>query len=211
MSLVTFDGHSFLIDGRRIWLVSGSMPYARIPRQYWSARIDAARRAGLNCLSVDAPWFLHEPASGKFDFEGDLDIRAYIGLIAECGMACILRPGPHLGNGWDGGALPAWLTADPTVTPRSTHRQHPRFLEATGRYFAALMDQVRDLQATSTDGGPILLMQAEREWFCDPPETHASYLEELLRHLRENGCEVPVFSSEFKNFNIKYHFNFCNF
>ncbi len=192
MSLVSFDGHSLMIDGRRVWLVSGSLHYARLPRQRWAEQLDAARRAGLNCISTDAVWSVHEPERGTFDFEGDLDLAHFIGLLAERDMHCILRPGPHLGGGWSGGGIPAWLRADPTVLIRSTGRDHPRFLEASGRYFAALMEQVRPFLATAPEGGPVLLVQAEHEWFCDPPATAASYLNELLRHLREHGCDVPV-------------------
>jgi len=192
MSLVSFDGHSLMIDGHRTWLVSGSLHHARIPRGLWGDRLDAAQRAGLNCICVDAFWSAHEPQCGKFHFSDEADIAHFITLIRERGMACILRPGPFLGGGFDGGGIPAWLRSEASVALRSTSRDQPRFLEATGRYFAELMDQVRDLQATTPEGGPIILVQAEHEWFCDPSAASSGYLEELLRHLREHGCEVPV-------------------
>ena len=51
MPSVTYDGRSFMLDSRRIWLVSGSIAFARMPRELWRDRIHAAkvaRSAGEN-------------------------------------------------------------------------------------------------------------------------------------------------------------------
>ena len=52
MASISYDGQSLIIDGRRVWLVSGTMHYARVPRADWRDRVRAARQAGLNCLEV---------------------------------------------------------------------------------------------------------------------------------------------------------------
>ena len=45
MSLISFDAQSLLLDGRRIWLVGGTIPYARLPQAQWRSRFRAARAA----------------------------------------------------------------------------------------------------------------------------------------------------------------------
>lgn len=201
MPTISYDGQSLSIDGRRVWLVSGSIHYARVPHQLWRDRIRAARLAGLNCIETPVFWNVHEPSPGAFHFEGDANLRAFIQCIAEEGMFCILRPGPFIGADWDFGGLPAWLHGVEGIQLRQANGP---FLEACARYLHAVMEQVRDLQVSTSappkvaakmpggGGGPILLMQAENQWLCDNPDEAERYLAEILRYLRENGASVPI-------------------
>lgn len=188
MPAVTFDGKTLSIDGRRIWLVSGSLQFQRHPRETWGERIHAARLAGLNCIETPVFWNRVEVRPGNFDFKGDNDVRHFLTLVKEAGMHAILRPGPYVGAGWDLGGLPAWLLAQDAVTLRAPNQP---FLEATGRYFTALSKQVRDLQANSPGGGPIVLIQNEAHWTCDHEDAANAYLGELARYLREAGLTLP--------------------
>ena len=200
MTTVGYDGQSLMVGSRRIWLVSGSVHYARVPRAQWRDRIRAAKQAGLNCIDTFVFWNLHEPSPGRLIFEGDLDLRHFVELIGEEGMFCLLRPGPYIGDGWDGGGLPAWLGRVDDVALRQSNGP---FQEACARYLGAVMQQVGDLQVraltgggqpqTGEGGGPIAMMQIENHWCCDPPS--GSYLGELARYLREYGCTVPLFDN----------------
>ncbi|MFG0259259.1 MAG: beta-galactosidase [Phycisphaerales bacterium JB041] len=193
MAQVTYDGRSFMLDGRRVWIVGGSVHYARLPRSEWAGRIAAAKQAGLNAIETPAVWSRHEPRPGKFDFEGDNDLRHFVQLAGEAGMHVILRTGPFVGSGYDAGGLPAWLLAKEGVEPR---RGNGPFLEACSRYITALVGQVKDLQVDSPGkGGPILLVQNEHAWTCGDDTQAAAYLGELLRYLREAGVTVPVINA----------------
>jgi len=214
MANVGYDSQSFTVDGRRIWLASGAIHYPRVPRALWRDRIRAARQSGLNCIETYVFWNWHETEPGTFDFEGDKDLRAFVELIAEAGMWCILRPGPYVCAEWDGGGLPAWLYSAPGVEMRVDNGP---FKEACARYLGRVMQEVADLQVTQpapglppsvkpgnasgaaaggftpgSAGGPIMLVQAENEWVCDNQQQHDGYLREIFRYLRENGCEVPI-------------------
>lgn len=213
MSTITYDGQSFIIDSRRVWLVSGAIHYARTPRGLWRQRIRAAKEAGLNCIETYVFWNAHERSPGKFNFEGDLDLRAFVEMVGDEGMYCILRPGPYICAEWEFGGLPAWLHRIEGIKFRE---DNPPFLEACARYIGAVMKQVRDLQVTTpiegpapattagnvpgqaaggfTGGGngPIVMIQAENEWMCHNEEQAQTYLREMVRYLRENGCEVPI-------------------
>jgi len=218
MPNVSYDPQSLMVDGRRIWLVSGTIHYARVPEALWRDRLRAAKQAGLNCVDTFVFWNLHEPSPGQFDFQGQHDIRRFVRLAGEEGLYCILRPGPYVGAEWDLGGLPGWLLAEPGMRLRQGHGP---FLEAVARYLGAVMEQVRDLQVTQpiqgrgqrqtaamnhpgepgggypgsrggSGNGPIVLMQAEHAWFCHHPEQEEAYLRQVARFLRENGAEVPV-------------------
>lgn len=190
MPSVTYDGQSFMLNGRRIWLVSGSLHYARIVRDQWADRIHAARLAGLNTVEAPVFWARHEGRPGHFDFKGDNDLRHFVKLIGQAGMYCILRPGPYVGAEWDLGGLPAWLLGMPNIKVRTNSGP---FLEACSRYLSAVADQVRDLQITSSGaGGPIILVQNENAWTCGHDDLGRAYLGELNRYLREAGVTVPI-------------------
>lgn len=191
MPALTYDGRSFMIDGRRVWLVAGSMSYSRTPRELWADRLLSARQAGLNTIEVPVFWHRHEPRPGHFDFKGDQDLRHFIELIGQLGMMCILRPGPYVGEQADAGGLPAWVLAS-GATPR---RAGGSFLEACSRYLTRVADQVRDLQATSPRGGPIVLVQNESAWTCGDEKAASAYLGELNRYLREAGFTVPIINT----------------
>ena len=189
MPSISYDRQSLSIDGRRIWLVSGAIHYPRVPHELWRHRIRAARQAGLNCIETYVFWNIHEPKRGKFDFKHNVDLRRVVELIGEEGMYCILRPGPYVCAEWDFGGHPAWLN---TVEGLRYREANEPYLEACSRYLGQVMEQVRDLQATAPAGGPIVMMQAENEWLCHPPEQGRPYRREVVRYLRENGCEVPI-------------------
>jgi beta-galactosidase len=199
MATISYDGQSFAIDGRRIWLVSGAIHYPRTPRALWKNRLLAARQAGLNCIETYVFWNLHEPRPGEFHFEGDADLRAFVKLIGELGMYCILRPGPYVCAEWDFGGLPPWLH---TIKDLALRQANGPYHEACSRYLSAVMEQVKDLQITHprADGnprkGPIIMVQAENEWFCTPhPPARpkdVDHLSELVRYLREAGCTTPI-------------------
>ncbi|MEM8738106.1 MAG: beta-galactosidase [Planctomycetota bacterium] len=220
MAKITYDGQSFSLDHRRIWLVSGAIHYPRIARGLWRDRIRAAKQAGLNCIETYAFWNAHEPEPGRFDFTGNLDVRRFVEIVAEEGMFCIFRPGPYICAEWDNGGLPAWLhrvKKDRRSGTMKIREGNGPFLSAASRYLTAVMGQVADLQITSPigrgrpaahptvnapgeaaggfvgqGGGPILMVQVENEWFSHNDEQDEQYHQQLIRLLREAGADVPL-------------------
>ena len=164
MASVTYDAKSFMIDGRRVLIVGGSIHYARVPRDSWADVIHQAKLAGLNTIETPVFWSLHEPRPGSFDFDGELELRHFIKLVGEAGMWCILRPGPFVDSAWDMGGLPGWLREVPDIAFRTSNQP---FLEASGKYLSALATHLKGLQITSGGANsPILLVQNEAGWNC---------------------------------------------
>jgi beta-galactosidase len=197
MSVITYDGQSFTIDGRRIWLAGGTVEYARCPRDQWPERLASARAAGLNCITTSVVWSRHEARPGQFDFTGDADLRHFVELVGKAGMYAVLRIGPFVGTGLDMGGLPAWLL---TLNNGALRTNNAPFLEACSRFISAVARQVKDLQATSVigpggeakPGGPIILVQNESGWTCGHDAIAHGYLGELHRYIRESGFDVPL-------------------
>lgn len=192
MASITYDGQSFLIDGRRIWLVGGTINATLVPREHWAARIHQAKQAGLNTITTSVHWARHEARPGQFDFAGDADLRHFVTLVGQAGMYCVLRLGPYVGSGLDLGGLPPWLQQQKDVALRTSNAP---YLEAASRFFGAVARQVRDLQVSAPSGaagGPILLVQNESGWTCGHDGLATAYLGELNRYIRESGFEVPI-------------------
>ncbi len=192
MAAVSFDSRTLSVDGKRIWIVSGSIHFQRTPRDQWAQRIHAAKHAGLNTIETPIFWNLIETRPGSYDFKDNNDIRHFVKLIAQAGMHCILRVGPYVGEGWDLGGLPAWLLNIPNLEVRKPNQP---YLEAVGKYFNTLAKQVKDLQASVTKGAPIIMIQNEAQWNCGDPVAAKGYLGELGRYLREAGFTVPKINS----------------
>lgn len=190
MPAVSYNGQSFNIDGRRVWILGASLQYTRIAPAEWPARIADARQAGFNTIETACPWSVHEPRKGRYHFQDQADIRQFIGLCAEAGMRVILRPGPFVGSGFDGGGLPSWLVEDERVALREGNEA---FLERVTRYFRKLLAEVSDLQATKD--GPLLLVQVEHAWMCANDEQADKYLRTIARIVRECGIAVPLINA----------------
>lgn len=189
MATISYDAQSFILDGRRVWLVSGTVHYARLPRGLWADRIRAARQAGLNCIEVPVVWSVHEPQPDKFSFDDDADLRHFVELIGEAGMYSIIRIGPYIGDGYDMGGLPPWLLDRGAAQLR---QNDPVFVQRVAKYVDAAMSQLKKLLVTEPTGGPIIAVQTENEWLCHNDQQAEHYLQPINRFVREAGCQVPL-------------------
>ena len=61
MSVLTYKGNKFLLDGEEFTIISGAMHYFRIPREYWKDRLLKLRECGFNTVETYTCWNLHEP------------------------------------------------------------------------------------------------------------------------------------------------------
>ena len=141
------SGRQFLLDGKPFQIISGEMHYARIPREYWHARLKMARAMGLNTISTYVFWNLHEPKPGVYDFAGQLDVAAFVRAAQEEGLYVILRPGPYVCAEWDLGGLAgvaAGRSSDCAAQRRSEiHAARRRMAEAPWSGAGSVADHAR--------------------------------------------------------------------
>ena len=210
------EGDHFTLDGKPFKVLSGELHYARIPREYWHARLKMAKAMGLNTIATYVFWNVHEPTPGHYDFSGQYDLAAFIRAAQEEGLYVILRSGPYACAEWDLGGLPAWLLADPK-SAQAIRTNDPAFMAPAERWITRLSKEVLPLQISR--GGPILMTQTENEYgqFGDD-HTYISHLHDIyvklgftdsLLYTADNWRHIPegsipgLFASV--NFGIKNH------
>ncbi len=187
MASVTYDDRSFMIDGRRIWLVSGSLHYFRIPADLWADRLLKAKRAGLNCVSTYIAWNFHEPKEAQWELEDNKDILEFISLADDLGLYVILRPGPYIGSEWDFGGLPAWLAGKSGISYRTNNAT---FMHYFDKYFAQILPQLAEYQVVN--GGNIILIQNENEYQMTTMPDRTAYLDFINQLFRRSGFTIPI-------------------
>jgi beta-galactosidase len=182
------EGEQFVLNGKPFQILSGSMHYPRVPREYWRDRMRKLRAMGLNTLCTYVFWNLHEPEPGHFDFTGNLDLAAYIRMAQEEGLLVLLRPGPYVCAEWEFGGFPYWLLKTPAAQVRSSD---PRFLNAAAKYMKRVGDETASLQITQ--GGSIIMVQVENEYGSFGSDQ--SYLQAIRKMISDAGFDVPFFMS----------------
>jgi beta-galactosidase len=155
------DGDHFTLDGKPFQVISGELHYARIPPEYWHARLKMARAMGLNTIATYVFWNVHEPEPGQYDFSGQYDLAAFIKAAQEEGLYVLLRAGPYSCAEWEFGGFPAWLLKDPRMT-RALRTDDPAFMVPAERWMKRLAQEMSPLLLAH--GGPILAVQVENEY-----------------------------------------------
>ena len=79
---VRYDHRCFQIEGKDVFIFSGSFHYFRVPRPLWADRFRKLKAAGFNCVETYVPWNWHErnmPRSVRDDSQIDLgDLEAFL-------------------------------------------------------------------------------------------------------------------------------------
>ncbi|MEV0986458.1 beta-galactosidase family protein [Streptomyces sp. NPDC049949] len=189
MPLLQIEDDGFRLDGDPFRILSGGLHYFRVHPDLWADRLHKARLMGLNTVETYVPWNLHQPRPDEFRMDAGLDLGRFLDLAAAEGLYVLLRPGPYICAEWEGGGLPSWLLADPSMRLRS---RDPRFLTAVDDYFSRLLPPLHDRLATR--GGPVLAVQVENEYGAYGDDT--AYLEHLADSLHRHGVDVPLFTCD---------------
>ncbi|HLH57114.1 MAG TPA: beta-galactosidase [Verrucomicrobiae bacterium] len=182
-----FSHGAFIVRGKPVFLVSGSIDYFRCPPELWPDRLLKAKRGGLNCIASCIMWNFHEVEEGRFTFSGEHDLGRFIDLCGELGLYFYARVGPFVCDEWDGGGHPAWLIAKEDIEFRA---QHAPTLKYVRRWFEHLIPILAQRQVTR--GGPVILVQQENEYHYSNRPDGRAYQSTLVRWMRELGIDVTI-------------------
>ena len=183
------EGRDFKIDGKPMLIISGEMHYPRTPRAYWRDRLKKARAMGINTICTYVFWNRHEPSPGKWDFEGDNDLVAFVKMCQEEGMFVIVRPGPYVCTEWDCGGLPGWLLADQKMVLRDNN---PAFMKPAMAYLEKISSMMAPLSVEK--GGPVLMLQIENEYGSFGSDK--AFLRAHEKAMRKGGWKGVLFTSD---------------
>ncbi|KAF9622839.1 hypothetical protein IFM89_034074 [Coptis chinensis] len=159
--VVTYDGRSLLINGKRDLYFSGSIHYPRMPHEMWPKVLDKAKHGGINVIQTYVFWNVHEPVQGQYNFEGDYDLVKFIKICQEKGMYVNLRVGPFIQAEWNHGGFPYWLREVSNITFRT---DNPPFKYHMKKFVKMIINKMKSEKLFASQGGPIILAQIENEY-----------------------------------------------
>lgn len=190
-SLIDYDGKGFLINGQRTVITSGSVHYARVPRELWPEILLRLKRGGFNTVQTYAFWNFHEEHENEFNFSGDHDLGAFLDAAQKLGLNATVRVGPYVCAEWDSGGYPVWLRFKPNVQLRSNT---PEFLALSDHWYEKIIPLVAQHQINH--GGNVILVQLENEhsngWGVVNDDPYFVHLHDKAKAL---GLEVPFWMS----------------
>jgi hypothetical protein len=151
---------TFLVDGKPLQIMSGSIHYSRVPSIYWRDRLQRLKAMGLNTVQTYVMWNYHETIRGTFDFTGNKDLAHFLQLCKEEDLLVLLRLGPYSCGEWEFGGFPAWMiNHNPPVTLR-TYEQG--YISLVDQWWSKLLPVVKP--HLLSNGGNVAMVQVENEF-----------------------------------------------
>ncbi|MEC3998244.1 beta-galactosidase [Actinacidiphila sp. DG2A-62] len=193
---VSYDGYSYLIDGKRVYLWSGEFHYFRLPSQdLWYDVLQKMKAAGFNAVSLYFDWGYHSPAPGVYDFTGVRDVDKLLDMADRLGIYVIARPGPYINAEVDGGGFPGWLS----TKGGHTRTDDPEYLKYSDEWQTQIDRILRRHQLT--DGtGSVIEYQVENEYYNGNADGR-SYMKHLEDKALADGITVPLVGNNNGTFN----------
>ncbi|MFH8341789.1 beta-galactosidase [Streptomyces sp. AM6-12] len=193
---VTYDGYSFMIDGKRTYLWSGEFHYFRLPSQdLWRDVLEKMKAAGFNSVSLYFDWGYHSPAPGVYDFTGIRDVDKLLDMADELGLYVIARPGPYINAEVDGGGFPGWLSAK----PGSTRTSDPDYLKYSDEWQTRI-DRIIARHQLTNGTGSVIQYQVENEYY-NGSAAGRTYMKHLEDKATADGITVPLVGNDNGTFN----------
>ncbi|MFB9328892.1 beta-galactosidase [Paenibacillus aurantiacus] len=155
---IGFTNYYMELSGGPYFAICGEFHYARYPHDQWETEIRKMKMSGINVIPTYIFWNHHEEEEGRFDWDGDRDLRAFVEQCGRNGMYVILRIGPFCHGEVRNGGLPDWLFGrafDVRSNDEGYLRYVKRLYDEIGRQAAGLMFK---------DGGPVIGIQLENEF-----------------------------------------------
>jgi hypothetical protein len=175
------------LDGKPWLPVMAEFHFSRYPEQYWEEELLKMKAGGVQIVATYLFWIHHEEIEGQFDWSGQRDLRRFIQLCQKHGLYVFLRIGPWSHGEVRNGGFPDWL-----LTKGVTRRNDPQYLSYVRRYFGQVGEQVKGL--LWKDGGPIVGVQFENEYYEHGPGAGAEHISKLKTIARDCGIEAPLYT-----------------
>ncbi len=176
-----------MLDGKPWLPMMGEFHFSRYPEKYWEEELLKMKAGGVQIVATYIFWIHHEEVEGQFDWSGQRNLRDFIQLCGKHGLYVFLRIGPFAHGEVRNGGLPDWVLAKGV-----TRRNDPQYLSYVRRYFGQVGMQVKGL--LWKDGGPIVGIQLENEYYEHGPDAGAAHISELKSIARASGIEAPLYT-----------------
>lgn len=201
---VSYDAHSFKIDGKNTFLYSGAFHYFRCPEPLWAERFQKIKDAGFNTIETYCAWNDAEPEPPKDENDFSKvhlkELDDFLTMaIDRFGLNVIVRPGPYICSEWDMGGYPAWLMAKKPLHPTRSpwlRSDDPVYLTWARHWYRAVDKTIAKHQITRAKPGGkgVILYQIENEYDYagGSDQVHLNQLHALADQARKDGIDIPL-------------------
>jgi hypothetical protein len=194
-------------NGKPILPIMGEFHYSRYPRDEWETEILKMKAGGVGIIATYVFWIHHEEKKGEWNFSGNRDIRSFLELCNELGMAVWLRIGPWAHGECRNGGYPDWLVEELhdngfgfSVYGKPIHEARTNdelYMKYVRLFWERLSIEVKGMMCK--DGGPVLGIQLENEYCHAGGPRDKSKGFEHMRALKELalslGFETPYYTA----------------
>lgn len=188
--MIDYNEKYYTKDGKPWYPVMGEFQYSRSDRRTWKESLSKLSATGINVVASYAFWIHHEEVKGRFDFNGNKNLRAFLREIQEAGLRMCLRIGPWVHAEARNGGFPDWLENE-SCKLRSND---PVYMQYVERYFRKIYEQCEGY--LDRDGGPLFAVQVENEysqWGAQGEDIGDAHINALIALLKRIGLDVPVY------------------
>ncbi|MBB3109544.1 hypothetical protein FHS18_001607 [Paenibacillus phyllosphaerae] len=155
---ISFTNYYMERDGEPFFAICGEFHYSRYPEADWETELAKMKLSGINVIPTYIFWNHHEEVEGAFAWEGNRNLRQFVELCGQQGLAVILRIGPFCHGEVRNGGLPDWLFGR-SFDVRSNDEG---YLSYVGRLYEEIGKQAAGL--LYQEGGPVIGIQLENEF-----------------------------------------------
>ena len=174
----------FLTLGGSPWFpVMGEFHFSRCPAAVWRDELLKMKAGGIQVVATYIFWNHHEEIQGRFDWNGNCDLRRFVELCAALDLYSYPRIGPWAHGEARLGGFPDWLAA---ACPR-TRQDDLAYLKFVEVFYRQIAAQLTGL--LWKDGGPVIGIQLENELANRP-----DHIRTLKRVARAVGFDVPLYT-----------------
>lgn len=211
------------IDGTPTFLFGGELHYFRVPRAEWGRRLVTLKATGANLVSTYIPWSWHEAEEGHIDVTGETsperDLNAFLQLVKEYGLYCIVRPGPYVMAELKQEGVPAWLPQRYSEVIAKTRNGephpsrvlsylHPVYLEKVRRWYDSVISVISG--HLHTRGGSVIMVQLCNEiamlhWVCRQADHNEATLDHFETYLQEQYRDIETANARFGTVAQTFH------
>jgi beta-galactosidase len=189
---IDFDNKGFIVNGKHVFIASGSVHYARVPHELWADRLLRMKQASFNCVQSYVFWNYQEPVEGQWNTSADADFGAFLDTAKKVGLYATVRPGPYVCAEWDSGGYPVWLKFVPDL--KAVRTMDPVWLKLNDHWYDEILPIIAKHQINHN--GNVILVQLENEhpkgWGVLPDDPYFVHLHDVAV---KDGIQVPHFMS----------------
>lgn len=185
---VAYDDRSFILDGNRTLIASGSVHYQRVLPADWPRVLALVVELGFNTVQTYTLTDEHSPAKGVYDFSGRNNISAFVALAQSFNLNVIVRAGPYVCGEHFNGGVPLWMRGSSSGA-QCFRCSDPVWEAFSVAYLAAVVDELKSSNSLWTQGGPVMALQVENE-YNGPDQAYLNFVTAAARNLT---TDVPWF------------------